>query len=110
MSHTERALLALTVFHRYAGKMVRPSDCAARRLLDDDSEEAAMKLGLALRLGAALCGRTAGVLRGFSLSREGDTLILGVAPTSEALVAERALQRFEQLAATLGLRSEVRVT
>ncbi len=107
VSHTERALLALTVYHRYAGKAQRPEHCAARRLLDDESESAAMRLGLALRLGAALCGRSAKVLRGFSLNRTDTTLALGVDEASEALVAERALQRFEQLAATLDLKAEV---
>ena len=107
VTHYERALLALTVYHRYAGKTQRPETCAARRLLDDKTEDAAMKLGLALRLGAALCGRSASVLRGFSLNRTDDTLILGVEAASEPLVAERALQRFEQLAVTLNLRPEV---
>jgi exopolyphosphatase/guanosine-5'-triphosphate,3'-diphosphate pyrophosphatase len=108
VTHTERALLALTIFHRYAGKRQRPDDCAARRLLDDESEQAAMALGLALRLGAALCGRSARVLDAFSLSRTDTHLILGVAPDAEALVVERALNRFEQLASTLGLEAQVR--
>ncbi len=109
VTHAERALLALTVFHRYAGKTERPERCAARRLLDDEAEAAALKLGLALRLGAALCGRSAKVLKGFSLNRTETSLILGVERSSEALVAERALHRFEQLAATLGLHPDVQI-
>ncbi len=108
VTHTERAFLALTIYHRYAGRRQRPPECAARRLLDDEREAAALALGLALRLGAALSGRSARVLRAFDLSRDGDTLVLGFDPDAEALIVERALGRFEQLANALGLAWEVR--
>ncbi len=107
VTHAERAFLALTVFHRYAGRRLREEDCAARRLLNDEGEAAAMKLGLALRLGAALSGRSAEVLGAFTLSRSETALTLTVEPDAEALVVERALHRFEQLAATLSLIPEV---
>jgi exopolyphosphatase/guanosine-5'-triphosphate,3'-diphosphate pyrophosphatase len=106
-AHRERAYLALAVHHRYAGKKSRPESCASRRLLDDAEEAAALKLGLALRLGAALSGRSARVLQAFALERSKKELILKVNPGAEALVVERARHRFDQLAAILDLDPRV---
>lgn len=66
-----------------------------------------MKLGLALRLGAALSGRSAPVLDAFRLDRSGQQLVLRVDPGSEALVIDRAQSRFEALASAMGLQAEV---
>lgn len=108
ISHPERAFLAMAVHHRYQGKKTRPEDCAGNRLLDDAQREAALRLGLALRLGAALSGRSARVLQNFELAREGEALVLTSGPSGAALVVERALQRFEQLAEALSLSPQVR--
>lgn len=106
-SHRERAFLALAVHHRYAGKKSRDEGCASRRLLDEDEEGAALKLGLALRFGAAISGRSAKVLQSFALERTRSELVLKVNPGSEALVVERARHRFEQLCGVLGLEPRV---
>lgn len=108
ITHPERAFLAMAIHHRYAGRKLRPETCDAMRLLDEGQREAAMKLGLALRLGAALSGRSARVLSGFKLSRKDGVLVLKSGRAAEALVVERGLQRFEQLAEALGLTPEVR--
>lgn len=108
ISHRERAFLALAIHHRYQGKKPRPDTCESVRLLDEDQRLAALKLGLALRLGAALSGRSAKVLSNFSLERTGDALILTAKRAAENLVVERGLQRFEQLADALQLKSDVR--
>ena len=106
-SHRERAFLALAIHHRYAGKKTRPEACPSRRLLDEDQEAAAMKLGLALRLGAALSGRSAAVLKAFRLERAGSELVLRVESGAEALVVDRARNRFEHLAGALALAPRV---
>jgi exopolyphosphatase/guanosine-5'-triphosphate,3'-diphosphate pyrophosphatase len=108
VSHAERAFLALAIHHRYQGRKPRPETCVSARLLGEAELEAAMKLGLALRLGAALSGRSAQVLADFKLSRKDGALVLKAGAQAEALVVERGLQRFEQLADALGLRPEVR--
>ena len=107
VTHAERAFLALSLHHRYAGKRLREEACASRRLLDEEAEDAALKLGLALRLGAALSGRSAEVLGGFSLKRTKSSLILSFKPGAEALAVERAVQRFAQLAGVMGLGADV---
>ncbi len=106
-AHRERAFLALAIHHRYAGKKSRDEGCASRRLLDEGEEGAALKLGLGLRLGAALSGRSASVLGAFALERTKAELILKVNPGAEALVVERARHRFDQLASILDLEPRV---
>lgn len=107
ISHLERAFLALAIHHRYSGRKLRPESCDAMRLLNEAQREAALKLGLALRLGAALSGRSARVLADFKLTRKNSVLVLKAGGAGEALVVERALQRFEQLAEALSLTPEV---
>ena len=108
VSHAERAFLALAIHHRYQGKKSRPDTCRAGELLSEDQREAALRLGLALRLGAALSGRSARVLANFKLERKDDTLVLRAGKAAEALVVERGLQRFEQLAEAFGMEPVVR--
>ncbi len=105
--HAERAFLALSLHHRYAGKKPRDELCPSRRLLDEPGEDAAMRLGLALRLGAALSGRSEALLDAFRLERTGRELVLRVDPGREDLVVERALSRLETLAAAFGLSATV---
>lgn len=107
-SHGERAFVALAVHHRYEGKSLRPEGSIARQLLSEDQQGAALRVGLALRLGAALSGRSARVLTNFTLGREAGALTLTAGPASGAMVVERAVQRFEQLAGALSLSAQVR--
>lgn len=104
VSHPERAFLALAIHHRYAGRKAPPETCPSRRLLDDEGEAVALRLGLALRLGAALSGRTARLLEHFRLERSGDELVLRVAAGMEDTAVERALHRLEQLASAMNLK------
>ncbi|MFN3835249.1 MAG: Ppx/GppA family phosphatase [Glycocaulis sp.] len=105
ISHPERAFLALAIHHRYAGRQSRPEDCPSRRLLDDVQEEAALQLGFGLRLGTALSGGSAGLLKSFNLTRDDGSLVLEVEPGREDLAVERALSRFEALASVLKLKA-----
>lgn len=105
ITHPERAFLALAIHHRYAGRTQRPETCPSRRLLDDVGEEAALQLGYALRLGAALSGGAAALLRSFRLRRDNGSLVLEVEPGREDLAVERALSRFEALASVLKLKA-----
>ncbi|MEO1038334.1 MAG: Ppx/GppA family phosphatase [Pseudomonadota bacterium] len=106
ITHPQRAFLSLVVHHRYEGRKPALNSELCERLLSDEQAEAAMRLGLALRLGAALSGRSAGVLSAFRLKRSDERLMLHVQQGREELVVERARQRFEQLAAALGLKAQ----
>ncbi len=102
-THAERAFLALTIHHRYNGKGVRPDTCPAVRLLDERQREAALRLGLGLRFGAALSGCTASLLNQFRLSRNRDSLTILAQPGAEELIMERTWRRFEQFASAMDL-------
>ncbi len=107
VEHGERAFLARVLHHRYEGKKARPPECPTQRLLSEEQGDGALRLGLALRAGAALSGRSADILRLFQLERDGPALRLRVRPGYRDMVVERALQRFEQLAAAMKLDPEV---
>lgn len=107
LNHAERAFLALAIHHRYEGKKPPEEDTPCRRLLDEEGEGAAMRLGLALRLGAALSGRTAKLLDSFRLERAGEELVLRVASGMEDTAVERALHRLDQLASAMDLKARV---
>jgi exopolyphosphatase/guanosine-5'-triphosphate,3'-diphosphate pyrophosphatase len=105
LSHAERAFLALTLHHRYQGKSGRGEDCVSTHLLDEAQRMAALKLGLGMRFGAALSGRTGQLLSSFGLSRTEDALVIAPAPDAGDLIVERALRRFEQFCAAMELKA-----
>lgn len=109
LTHPERAFLALAIHHRYAGRRM-PSDASVfDRLLNEKQRERALAIGLALRLGAALSGRSELVLERFALARENGSLLLDVPEGERELMVERAQSRFESLAQALDLKAETRV-
>ncbi|WP_440957284.1 Ppx/GppA family phosphatase [Oceanicaulis sp. LC35] len=105
LSHAERAFLALTLHHRYEGKASRGEDCVSTHLLDDAQRTAALKLGLGMRFGAALSGRTGQLLSSFVLTRTEDALVITPAADASDLIVERALRRFEQFCAAMELKA-----
>jgi exopolyphosphatase/guanosine-5'-triphosphate,3'-diphosphate pyrophosphatase len=104
LSHDERAFLALCLHHRYEGKSSRNEDCVSSHLLNEEQRAAAMRVGLGLRFGAALSGRTAKLLKSFTLSRGEDELRITARPETEDLVVERAWKRFEQFCSAMDLK------
>lgn len=105
ITHPERAFLALAIHHRYAGKKERDVSCPSRRLIDDETELAALQLGLALRLGAALSGKSAELLNAFRLERTETELRLYVVEDGvDEIPVEKAETRLEQLASVFDLK------
>ncbi len=105
LSHAERAFLALTLHHRYEGKSSRGEDCVSTHLLDEAQRTAALRLGLGMRFGAALSGRTGKLLSSFTLTRTEDALVISPASDAGDLIVERALRRFEQFCAAMELKA-----
>ena len=105
LSHAERAFLALTLHHRYEGKSSRGEDCVSTHLLDEAQRTAALRLGLGMRFGAALSGRTGKLLSSFTLARTEDALVISPASDAGDLIVERALRRFEQFCAAMELKA-----
>ncbi|MBU6407015.1 MAG: Ppx/GppA family phosphatase [Alphaproteobacteria bacterium] len=108
VAHPERAFLAATVQHRYTKSLPESGKRIIERLLTPEQAEVAAALGLALRLGCDLSGRTATVMDQFSLRREKDQLILTAASGAQHLVTDQAVRRLDPLAEALKLKAVIR--
>jgi exopolyphosphatase/guanosine-5'-triphosphate,3'-diphosphate pyrophosphatase len=109
-THAERAFLAVAVHARYRGSVDTPDSGVINRLLTEERFDRARALGLAMRLGCDLSGRTASLLWQSRLQIEGDHLVLIAQPERAAiLLGEQTAKRANALADELGLKFESRV-
>ncbi|HEY3813042.1 MAG TPA: Ppx/GppA phosphatase family protein [Caulobacteraceae bacterium] len=110
-SHAERAFLAVAVHARYRGSVETPDTDVIGRLLDKDRFDRARAVGLAMRLGCDLSGRTPSLLWQSRLEIEGDRLVLTAeSARADMLLGEQTAKRANALADALDLRFESRVT
>lgn len=105
LDHAERAFLALCAFHRYAYRGEPPARMVVARLLDEEQRARARASGAAMRLGADLSGRSAGLLATCALKLHAGRLSLEPAPAGRGLVTDQVRKRLGQLAAVLGLEA-----
>ncbi|MCW5723609.1 MAG: Ppx/GppA family phosphatase [Maricaulaceae bacterium] len=103
-THPERAFLALAIHYRYAGYNASYPSSPFDALLNAGQREAAQALGLALRLGAGLSGRSVALLNRFAVSLDGGSLTLVMPQAVSGLAVENALNRFHRLAQALEAR------
>ena len=107
LDHYERSFLAAALHHRYAGKTSLAPDSTIARLLTQEQLDAALKLGLALRLGAVLSARTKNLLARTTLTLEDGTLRLELSQSARELAADTSEKRLGQLADALGVKNEI---
>jgi exopolyphosphatase/guanosine-5'-triphosphate,3'-diphosphate pyrophosphatase len=108
-THPERAFLASALHARYGGPPVTPEREVIERLLTEDRRTRARALGLAMRLGCDLSGRTAALLQESTLAIRGGKLIVVARPVwANMLLGEQTAKRAGALAAVLGLQLELR--
>lgn len=107
VGHAERAYLALAMHHRYSGKKPPPQMAVFESLLSEEQRADAVALGLGMRLGAALSGRSEDLLKRFSLVAENATLRLETPAKERELVIERAASRFEHFAEAVGRKPDI---
>jgi exopolyphosphatase/guanosine-5'-triphosphate,3'-diphosphate pyrophosphatase len=105
ITHAERAFLAAAVHTRYT-KSAPNAEALINRLLTEPQIAQANILGLAMRLGAELSGRSAGLMSRFQLRRTSDILKVVVRAEDAHLLTATSLRRLEPLANALGLRAE----
>jgi exopolyphosphatase / guanosine-5'-triphosphate,3'-diphosphate pyrophosphatase len=98
-----RAMLAQALFTCFGGGSESPDPLA--RLAPPDALEAAMRWGLAMRLGQRLSGGVAAPLRRTAVTREKDTLVLRTDEGLGALYGEAVERRHRALAGALGLET-----
>ena len=110
VAHAERAFLALAIHHRYSGKKPPADTRIFDALLSEDQRAGAIALGLGMRLGAALSGRSEDLLSRFALTVENGSLRLETPARERELVIERAASRFEQFAEAVDRKPEIAET
>jgi exopolyphosphatase / guanosine-5'-triphosphate,3'-diphosphate pyrophosphatase len=99
----ERAMLAAALFACFGGSADHPIMELLHDLASPESLRRAWVWGLALRLGQRLSGGTAEALVGSRLYRDGDALVLTLAPHHAALFGDAVTRRLRGLAQAMGL-------
>ncbi len=109
VDHRGRALLALTMFHRYDGDDERQIKRVERFVGEDIARQAAT-LGLALRAALVFAGPAAALLSETSVKLTPNSLIVSIPRARQALMAEGITKRLDALASALGrtVRVELR--
>lgn len=103
IGHKERAFLALTLFHRYAGDDVEEDLIGpVRRWAGSDIGLRAMRLGLALRLAYVLAGSASGVGSDFTLTLGKSDLALTLSRRRAGVIGEPVERRLAELADAFG--------
>jgi exopolyphosphatase/guanosine-5'-triphosphate,3'-diphosphate pyrophosphatase len=103
VTHQERAVMALSVFYRYAGfSEQNEPPTYVRELVTDAMDERARLLGAAFRVAHLISAARPGVLPATHFRTEGRKLMLVFEHRLVDLVADRVGSRFKQLARMVG--------
>jgi exopolyphosphatase/guanosine-5'-triphosphate,3'-diphosphate pyrophosphatase len=107
-THAERVFLACVLNARYGGGASTPDPAVTDRLLDEDSRLRARALGLAIRLGCDLSGRSPQLLANAALKVRGSTLKLTASDGyADVLLGEQTRRRAKALAEVMKLKLEI---
>ena len=106
-THAERAWLAAALNARYGGGSSTPAPALIERLLPEDARLAARAMGMALRLGCDLSGRSPQLLANASVAvRDGALRLTATPGYADVLLGEQTKRRAKALAEALGLKLE----
>tara|TARA_R110000868_G_scaffold26347_5_gene101559 strand:+ start:13024 stop:14559 length:1536 start_codon:yes stop_codon:yes gene_type:complete len=108
ISHAERVFLAAVMHYRYGGRRRSLEDLPVFHLIDDSQHDVAQMLGITLRLGAKLSGRSAALLDRFALRVEKNKVCLDIDESVHDLYIERSVPLLDMLATAIGRKGEVR--
>ena len=107
-SHPERAFLACVLNARYGGGPATPDPAVVDRLLGENARMRARALGLAIRLGCDLSGRSPQLLANAALKVSGSTLKLTASDGyADVLLGEQTRRRAKALAEAMKLKLEI---
>ncbi len=110
-THRERAYLAVAVHARYGGPTETPEADAVRRLLSREQFDRARALGLAMRLGCDLSGRSPHLLEQAELDLKKSRLVLTArSEWADMLLGEQTAKRAQALANALGRELDMRAS
>ena len=105
--HRARALIAMSVFHRYSGDEDVPRELANAELLSEDDSLRARRFGLAARLAFELSGSAVDELSHYRLRMTPTRILLEVPRRREMIAGEAAQKRLGALAAAFGRKGEI---
>ena len=107
-SHPERVFLACVLNARYGGGDKTPDPAVTDRLLDETARMRARALGLAMRLGCDLSGRSPQLLANASVSVDDGVLSLKACDGyADVLLGEQTRRRAKALAESMKLKLEI---
>ncbi len=107
-THAERVFLACVMNARYGGGASTPDADTTERLLDEPSRLRARALGLAMRLGCDLSGRSPQLLANAAITVEKGVLKLTASEGyADVLLGEQTRRRAKALAEALGLKLDI---
>ncbi|PCJ71115.1 MAG: exopolyphosphatase [Rhodobiaceae bacterium] len=109
VTHPERLYLARVGYHRHEGAGEPAALGDLQGILEEEEQQRARVMGLALRLAFTLCAASMGVLPHTCLVVTSDRLFLDVPQTHQDFVGEVVEKRLAALAKVLGLKHGVRV-
>lgn len=107
-THAERAFLACVLNARYGGPSATPEPDLVEKLLSEEARDRARALGLAIRLGCDLSGRSPQLLANATVSVDKGALKLTASDGyADVLLGDQARKRARVLAEAMGLKSEI---
>jgi SUF system NifU family Fe-S assembly protein len=107
-THAERVWLACALNARYGGNAATPAPETTDRLLGEEARASARALGLAMRLGCDLSGRSPQLLANASITVVGGQLKLMASDGyADVLLGEQTRRRARALAEAMGLKLEI---
>lgn len=107
-THAERAFLGAAMNARYGGGGGTPQPEVIDRLLDDAARTRARALGLAIRLGCDLSGRSPQLLANAAIRVKGGALRLTASDGyADVLLGEQTRRRAKALAEAMGLKLDI---
>lgn len=108
-THAERAYLAAAVNARYGGPAATPEPKTVTRLLNEDQQQGARALGLAIRLACDLSGRAPQLLVNARAAVKDGALVLTASDGyADVLLGEQTRRRGKALAEAMGLKLDIR--
>jgi exopolyphosphatase / guanosine-5'-triphosphate,3'-diphosphate pyrophosphatase len=102
ISHEGRAYIGSALLNRYKGGMEAVATEPATRILSPELTNEARALGKAIRLGAMLSGSAPGTLRETRIQKDGNAIVLTLAPSARRLAGDVVDKRLKKLGDTLG--------
>jgi len=107
-THAERVFLACVLNARYGGPAATPEPDLVEKLLSEEARDRARALGLAIRLGCDLSGRSPQLLANASVTVDDGTLRLTASDGfADVLLGEQARKRARALAEMMKLKLEI---